>query len=86
MQSRTRRFVRGLGLLGAGAFLLQAGTTCTSFAAESLLVQTDFCFIFDCQNGLFGGTVDPCTGIGSGDSTVEAQNQQPFFADCPVNN
>jgi hypothetical protein len=64
-------------LLSGGGLLLQ-NNGCVSFTAESALVATDFCFIFDCQNGLFGGTIDPCTPSGTEDNPVG-----PFFADCP---
>lgn len=61
------------------------GTGCTSFLAESTLTSADFCFIFDCTNGIFGGTIDPCSGVGSGDQTFEGQQTgTPFFADCPL--
>jgi hypothetical protein len=63
---------------GAGGYLLAGpGTGCTSYLAESGLVATDFCFIFDCQNGILGGTIDPCA---SGDT---GQTSGPLFADCP---
>jgi hypothetical protein len=43
-----------------------------SFVGESVLTATDFCFIFDCQSGILGGTIDPCSG------------ENPLFADCPT--
>ncbi len=74
-------------LLGSGGFLLATTSTgCLSFGAKSLALSTDFCFIFDCQNGILGGTIDPCSGIGSGDNTVEATEAQPVFTDCPTGN
>jgi len=73
------------GLIAGGGFLMSGpGTSCTSFVGESALVATDFCFIFDCQNGILGGTIDPCSGVGSGSSTVEGTTQPPFFTDCPT--
>ena len=71
-------------LLAAGGFLLAGpGTSCSSYLGETLLISTDFCFVFDCQSGLFGGTLDPCTGIGSGNQTIEGATQFPRFTDCP---
>lgn len=70
-------------VLGGGLLLSGPGTGCVSYMAESFLVSTDFCFVFDCQNGIFGGTIDPCTGIGSGNQTVEGGSQSPLFTDCP---
>ena len=56
-------------------------TSCSSFAGESALLMTDFCFIFDCTNGILGGTIDPCAaGIGiNGDP----DNLEPLLIDCP---
>jgi len=72
------------GSLALGGYLMASPNTgCTSFLGESALVAADFCFIFDCQNGLLGGTIDPCSGIGSGNQTVEGDNAQPLFTDCP---
>lgn len=72
MRSRTRRAALTLALLAGGGFLMAGpGTSCSSFFGESAFVSTDFCFIFDCQNGILGGTVEPCA------------TDQPFFVDCP---
>jgi len=57
---------------GSGYVVAGPGTSCSSYAAESTFTATDFCFIFDCQNGLFGGTIDPCGGAA------------PLFVDCPT--
>jgi len=79
MKSRKtiRRGAVAAAILTSGGFLLQYNGY-SSFTAESALVATDFCFIFDCQNGLFGGTIDPCTTGGT-----TANPTGPFFADCP---
>jgi hypothetical protein len=75
MGSRARRMMATLGLALGGAYLLAGpGTSCGSYLATTALAATDFCFIFDCQNGILGGTIDPCAttnGVG------------PLFADCP---
>ena len=78
MNRKTLRWgAAAAALVSTGGFLLQ-NNGCASFTAESTLVATDFCFIFDCQNGLFGGTIDPCATTGTTDNPVG-----PFFADCP---
>ncbi|MEK6799454.1 MAG: hypothetical protein AABZ12_10845 [Planctomycetota bacterium] len=82
-----RRLAAGLAAFAGGGYLLAGpGTSCGSYIGQSALVASDFCFIFDCQNGLFGGTVNPCSGIGSGSQTVEGTTRPPLFADCPTNN
>lgn len=87
MRSWRRRMMMMGGALAAGGFVLSGpGTSCSSFAGESLLVTADFCFIFDCQNGALGGTITPCSGIGSGSGTVEGVTQPSLFTDCPVGN
>lgn len=84
MRSRFYRVVVAAGLIAGGGFLMAGpGTSCASFAGESAFVATDLCFIFDCQNGILGGTIDPCGG-GSGAQTVESGTQQPLFTDCPT--
>ncbi len=77
MRSRSRRVLAGVGLLLAGWLLVSGpGTGCTSFMKESALTTADFCFIFDCQNGILGGTIDPCAGL-NGQS-----GEEPLFTDC----
>ncbi len=84
MRCRSHRIVAAVGLILGGASLLAGpGTGCVPFFGDSTLAAADFCFIFDCQNGLLGGTIDPCattTSVGQG---VTFQ-RPPFFADCPV--
>ena len=86
MRSRCRRIATGVGLVGLGGYLLSGpGTGCSSFLSESSLVAANFCFIFDCQSGILGGTVDPCSGAGSGDNTLESQGgTSPLFTDCSL--
>ena len=81
MRSHSRPIVFAAGLLLAGAALFSGpGTTCVpSFLGESALTSDDFCFIFDCQNGILGGSFDPCTGTDAADQSGE----QPLFTDCP---
>ncbi len=87
MRLRYRRsWFNAVARLGGFGYLLAGPqSTCTSFTGESLFVTTDFCFIFDCQGGIFGGTIDPCTGEGSGNQTFETDDNLPLFNDCPNN-
>ncbi len=85
MRSRWRLTGITVALALSGAFLTAGpGTGCVSFFAESALVATDFCFIFDCQNGLLGGTVDPCPNQTLFDGeAVFTPPTGPVFWDCP---
>lgn len=87
MRGRVKNWYAGAALVGTCGYLMAGpGTSCSSYVGESTLVITDMCFIFDCQNGIFGGTLDPCSGIGSGNQTIEGGTQPPLFTDCPTNN
>lgn len=81
MRSRFRRIAVGAGLMAAGGFLLAGtGSGCISFTGEAVTTMTDFCFIFDCTNGILGGTIDPCatqTNFNTGDAFF-------LLADCTV--
>ncbi len=86
MRCSVRKLGTLAGLLAGGGYLLSGpGTGCSSYIGQTALVATDMCFIFDCQNGILGGVFDPCSGIGSGNQTVEGGTQLPFFTDCPTN-
>ena len=77
-RSRSRRIaVEAMLLLGGLTLLAGPGTGCFSFAAETALTATDFCFVFDCTNGIFGGVVQPCGAGGT------LGNEGPLFTDCP---
>lgn len=59
MRSRARRMIAAVSILtGSGILLSGPGTGCSSFLAETALTAADFSFIFDCQNGVLGGTFD----------------------------
>jgi hypothetical protein len=86
MRVNVRRAIAAVTAMTAGGYLTAGpGTSCSSYLGESAFVATDFCFIFDCQNGILGGTIDPCSGIGSGNNTVEGEIALPLFTDCPFN-
>lgn len=81
MRLRSRRLAALAALAAGGGFLLSGPNTgCMSFMGESLATATNFCFIFDCQNGMFSGTIDPCSGSRAGDPS------QNLFADCQESN
>ena len=76
MRRRTTRIQRVLLLVGATGILLgtHSGLGCASLFGGQGMAAADMCFIFDCQNGALGGTVDFCS-----DSTEESAT----FTDCP---
>ena len=82
MRLSARKVGAFLTLAAGGGYLLAGpGTGCSSFALETAAASTDFCFIFDCQNGILGGTIDPCaapTGTGQFPTATG-----PLFVDCP---
>ncbi len=86
MRFHSRRMAIAVGLIGTGGFLMAGpGTGCSSFLAEESLIRADFCFIFDCQNGMLGGTIDPCTGqFDANDRSPEGETQLPLFTDCQL--
>ena len=62
MQRRFRRKLMLAGLVAGGGFLFGGqSTSCFTFTGETMASSADFCFIFDCQNGILGGTLDPCS-------------------------
>ena len=82
MRSRLRRIAMGVGLVAGGGVLLASPSSgCISFQGEALFAMTDFCFIFDCTNGVLGGTIDPC-GAGFG-IFGDLENTDPLLLDCP---
>lgn len=83
MRRSARKLLTCAVLAAGGGYLLAGpGTGCVPFAAETTLGATDFCFIFDCQNGIFGGTVDPCANTGT--NPLTGLPRGPLFADCPT--
>jgi len=85
MKRRAYRFMMWLLMAAAGATLFQtyplypiSGDTgtgfygCTRFAANSTGNVIDWCWLLDCQNGFFGGLIDPCADPSS----------SPWLLDC----
>ncbi|GMV96312.1 MAG: hypothetical protein HRF43_08740 [Phycisphaerae bacterium] len=76
--TRLQRGWRWLAMVGCGATLYQTAFSsgyfpyngvinsgsggCARFAANGLATSIDFCYLLDCDNGFFGGLIDPCTG------------------------
>ncbi len=89
MRSHKHRFSKAVAMtLGGGLLFAGPGTGCFSFALEASLESLDFCFILDCQNGVFGGTADLCPEAPSGTDTggfesVFSPPIGPIFVDCP---
>lgn len=76
MRLRNSRIQTVLLLVGAAGMLLgtHAGLGCASLFGEQAMRMADMCFIFDCQNGAFGGTIDFCSN---------SNGESPTFTDCP---
>jgi len=70
--------VAGISLLGS---LHQAG--CIGFASDQVQRSMNFCFLFDCQNGAFGGLFNFCPNNVTTDANVPSGNSNTFL-DCPV--
>lgn len=81
MHRKSRRLFAALAAIATGAIVLASPNfACESFLGETAMGALDFCFIFDCNSGILGGTIQPCG------ETVDAEgNRNPnfLFADCP---
>lgn len=68
--TRRRRLLIWLAMLLSGGTMFQAvgftrtglGGACQpqNFFTNGALSSVDFCYVLDCQNGFFGGVVQPC--------------------------
>lgn len=78
MQRRSYRITMWLLILLTGSVLTQFGPagSCFSFGVDNTLAGTNFCFIFDCQNGFLGGLIQPCG------SPLDSRDD--IFQDCPA--
>ena len=77
MRFRLLRLAIAAGLIGLGGTVLSGpGSGCASQMGESGLVALDFCFIFDCEDGL----IDPCAGVTA--PTGGGGLANPLFTDC----
>jgi hypothetical protein len=83
MKQRLLRVLLWLTTALATGTLVQAACTGANNAyitlprltEEGVLTSIDFCYIFDCQSGFFGGAVQPC-----GDPSTTADD---LLVDCP---
>ncbi|HSW44036.1 MAG TPA: hypothetical protein VLM89_00520 [Phycisphaerae bacterium] len=81
MKHRTTRILMWLALgLGGSTVFQTIGFTnssgavsggCRDFSLNGATSAVDMCFLLDCQNGFFGGLIDPC------------DPQKPALLDCP---
>ena len=61
MRSHRVRTWALLGLVATGGMVFAgSGAACASMAFDQTASATDFCFLFDCQQGAFGGLVQFC--------------------------
>lgn len=84
MKRRAYRFLVWLTMAASGSTLFQtypltgdSGTGywgCTRFAANSVGSSINFCWLLDCDNGFFGGLIDPCNDPGTSAWLVDCDN------------
>ncbi len=56
-----KRLFRLLALMLCGGFVFgNSNSGCARIAGDTTLTAVNACFIFDCQNGILGGLIDPC--------------------------
>lgn len=84
MRKRHVRWAASLAGMALVGTTYQTG--CGGFFGDQLFRTTDFCFLFDCQNGAFAGLFDPCPQnvLVSDDAGTEGNTN--LFVDCPVDN
>lgn len=85
MRARKVRWVLSFVSMAVVGATYQFG--CTSFLSDQLLRTSDFCFLFDCQNGAFAGLFDPCPqNVLISDDANGIEGNTNLFVDCPINN
>ena len=64
--------------------LASGDLSCASLGFESALSSTNFCFLFNCNEGAFGGLIDFCAPVSfrSFVGNAEQAEDAPFLADC----
>ena len=82
MPRKSRRVAATVVALATGAMVLTSSNfACESFLGETLMTSLDMCFIFDCNSGILGGTIQPCQeGIDENGDPVPNY----LFVDCQV--
>ncbi|HRX85997.1 MAG TPA: hypothetical protein P5572_13340 [Phycisphaerae bacterium] len=81
MRRSYRRWMMGLAAAGMLGALYQ--TACAGFAGDQVLRSVDFCFLFDCQNGAFGGLINFCPNNETTGALLPSNNSNTFV-DCPL--
>ena len=82
MKRRSLRAWLWLTMTFGGATMFQACTGATGagnygwqrFMSNSLLSVIDWCYVLDCQNGFFGGLIDPCNDPSAGAWLLDCTN------------
>ncbi len=72
-------------LVGTSVLFASGALTCASYGAQQALSTLDFCFLLDCQNGAFGGLLDPCGqgGLLVANDQGNVQELDSLLLDCP---
>ncbi|NOT01088.1 MAG: hypothetical protein HOP29_10715 [Phycisphaerales bacterium] len=70
---------------GAGVLLVSPDLGCISLGFSGLASSTNFCFLFNCNEGAIGGLIDFCgpTRFLSFVGGPQAAADSPLLADCP---
>jgi len=75
-----------MGLLVSTGVLCAGGAlVCGQGGVQRTLSTLDFCFLLDCQNGAFGGLLDPCGqgGLLVANDQGNVQELDSLLLDCP---
>ncbi|MCP4592769.1 MAG: hypothetical protein GY842_18705 [bacterium] len=76
---RPMRVLMLLGLVTTcGMLFAGSGLGCASMAFDQAATAVDFCFLFDCQSGAFGGLVQFCDPL----SVQDTEGGGSLLADC----
>jgi hypothetical protein len=81
VRNRRRKMIAAVGALAGATLFSTTNFACESFVGESLMTSANMCFIFDCNNGAFGGILRPCQLPGT---VGQAEGVPGTFLDCPV--
>jgi hypothetical protein len=72
-KSQRRKVQLGLLVGLTGTVFGQGSIGCAELALDANLAGTDFCFLFNCQEGFFSGVIQPC----------DPEAGFTLFIDCP---
>ncbi len=79
VRSRRRKVIMAASALSGATLFATSNFACESFVGESIMTAANMCFIFDCNNGAFGGIFRPCVVP---DSVGAGAEIPPLFLDC----